>query len=213
MPWKKNFDEEEALENAMKVFWEKGYASTSISDLTKATGVQRQSLYNAFGNKRKLFIRSLLKYNTDRRQQKLAMLESRGKPLESIQAMFAMVAEQSMSQVDKRGCFLVNTALSLPAHDDEVHLLVTSAIEDFRAFFKRLIEHAKVREELPATVDTDAVASGLLAAVMGIRVMSRGSGNERVIRQAADQALRLLGAPASLETQGEEPRHAKNARV
>ena len=58
MPWKKNFDVEEAVESAMEVFWEKGFESTTITDITEATGVQRQSLYNAVGDKRKIFLRS-----------------------------------------------------------------------------------------------------------------------------------------------------------
>ena len=192
MSWKKNFEVETVIENAMDVFWERGFESTTITDITEATGVQRQSLYNAVGDKRKLFILSLLKYETERRQSTLASLEALGTPLASIQAFFAKAVEQCAEGADKRGCFLVNTALGMPSEDEEVHQLVSAALESTRAFFKRLIEHGKILGEIPQTVDAVATASGLLAALIGIRVLSRGAGDQAVIRQAADQALRLL---------------------
>ncbi len=52
MPWEKSFKEEEAIEKAMKLFWEKGYEPASIADIIEATGVNRGSLYNAFGGKK-----------------------------------------------------------------------------------------------------------------------------------------------------------------
>ena len=134
----------------------------------------------------------MLKYDTEQRQKLLAELEARGTPLDSIRSLFTMLVEHSSEDASKRGCFLVNTALGMPGHDEEVQLLVAGAIEDFRRFFERLIEHGKVRGEIPATVDTGAAASGLLAGFIGIRVMARGAGSEEVMRQAAEQALRLM---------------------
>jgi len=197
MPWKKNFDVEEAVESAMQVFWEKGYKATSIADLTEATGVQRQSLYNAIGDKRSLFVRSLLKYDGEKCRTLLASLEARGTPKDSIQALFAAAIEQCKGDELKRGCFLVNTALELQGHDEEVTHLVSSAIEEFRVFFKRLIDHGKVRGEISKALDTDATASGLLAGLMGLRVLARGAVSEAVLQQAADQTLRLIAESPS----------------
>jgi len=185
LPWKKNFDEDEVLESAMQVFWEKGYEATSLTDLIEATGVKRQSLYNAFGGKQEFFVRALLKFDAERRQNVLAALEARGAPLDSIKAVFDQAVEDPL----KRGCFLVNTALEIQGHDEEVKVLASAAVEDFRRFYERLIEHGKVRGEIPATVNTSAAASGLLAALC---VMGRGTVGKDVLRQVADQALRLL---------------------
>ena len=192
MPWKKTFEVEDAVEAAMMVFWAKGYEATSIADLTEATGVQRQSLYNAIGNKQQIFVRSLLRYDTERRQRRLAELEARGTPLASIRAFFAWIVQQSGEASGRRGCLLVNTALAIQGHDDEVKLLVSSAVDDLRRFFQRTIAHGKVIGEISESVDADATASGLLAALMGIRVMARGSTSDEVLRQAGEQALRLV---------------------
>ncbi len=63
MPWEKSFDEEVAIEKAMLVFWEKGFEPASIADLLEGTGLNRGSLYNAFGGKQQLFVKALLKYD------------------------------------------------------------------------------------------------------------------------------------------------------
>jgi len=188
MPWEKSFEVEEALEKAMQVFWNKGYEATSITDLVEATGVKRQSLYNAFGGKQEFFVRALLKFDAERRQKVLADFEARGTPLASIAAIFDQAVEDPL----KRGCFLVNTALEIQGHNEEVKQLASAAVEDFRKFYERLIEHGKIRGEIPTIVDASAAASGLLAALFGIRVMGRGTVSKDVLRQIAAQALRLL---------------------
>ncbi|MEM7585186.1 MAG: TetR/AcrR family transcriptional regulator [Acidobacteriota bacterium] len=192
MPWQKNFEIDDALESAMQVFWAKGYDATSIADLTDATGVQRQSLYNAIGDKRSLFIRCLLKYDTEQRQAKLASLESRGTPVEAIRDLFTSIVEDSSCSESNRGCFLVNTALALQGHDEEVRVLVTSALEDFRSFFKRLVQHAKVRGDVASDLDADATASGLMAAFVGMQAMARGAVEQAVLSQMAEQSMRLV---------------------
>lgn len=192
MPWEKNFDIEETIERAMQVFWKKGYEGTSIADLTEATGVKRQSLYNAIGDKRRFFVRSLLQYDAKNRQATLASMEARGEPRQAIVDLFAGVAKEAIEDPKQRGCFLVNTALELGQHDAEVQTLVAAALEDFRAFFERMIEHGKVRGEIPETVEAAATASGLLGLFIGIRVLARGAGESITIQQMAAQANRLL---------------------
>jgi len=188
MPWEKNFDQEEAIERIMEVFWQKGYEATSLTDLTEATGVKRQSLYNAFGGKRDLFVRALKKFDAERQRGVLAEIEAQGEPLKAIHDVFDQAVEDKLT----RGCFLVNTSLEIQMHDEEVKSLASAAVEDFRSFYERTIDHAKERGEIPVTVDTSAAASALLAALFGIRVMGRGAVGRDVLRQVADQALRLL---------------------
>ena len=93
MPWEKSFDEAEVLDKAMHVFWEKGYASTSITDLTTATGIQRGSLYNAFSGKQELFVRSLLKYDTEQRRTLIQKLERMDDPLKAFKFLFDAIVK------------------------------------------------------------------------------------------------------------------------
>ena len=192
MPWKKNFDVDEAIGQVMEIFWEKGYDATSISDLTEATGVKRQSLYNAIGGKEQLFVRSLLKYDAENRRATLASLEAKGTPLLAIRTLFGSVVEESLSDPSKRGCLLVNTAVTLQSQTKEVQLLVDAALTDFRQFFFRLIEHGKVREEIPLEIDSEGAAAGLLGMFIGIRVLARGAFTPQMLRSMADQAVALV---------------------
>ncbi len=194
MPRQKNFEVEQVVGRAMDVFWEKGFECTSISDLTEATGVQRQSLYNAFGDKRDLFIRAFHKYDTEERRASLAALEAQGQPLEAIRTLFQTGVEQCLADKTQRGCFLVNTALSLHNLDEEIAAMVRASLEDLRSFFERQLQHAKVRKEIPESLDPVATASGLLASLIGIKVMARASTSRELLEQMSDQALRLLEA-------------------
>ncbi len=192
MPWEKSFDEAEAVEKAMKIFWEKGYEATSITDLIEGTGVSRGSLYNAFGGKRELFVRSLLKYDGENRRAMLAELEAMDNPVEAIHILFDANVQETVEDTEKKGCFLVNTAVELPAHDARTQAIVTKGLDEFEAFFRRCIEVAQARQEMPGVLDPRATARALLSLIVGIRVLGRGAFDEAALRQISEQANRLL---------------------
>ncbi|TWU48933.1 HTH-type transcriptional repressor ComR [Rubripirellula tenax] len=89
MPWEKSFEQSDVIERAKEAFWEKGYAATSISDVTAATGIERGSLYNTFDGKHDLFVRAQLKYRGERRAGKLRMLETVNDRREAIAMFFS----------------------------------------------------------------------------------------------------------------------------
>ncbi len=191
MPWEKSFNEQKAIENAMLVFWEKGYEATSISNLTESTGINRGSLYNAFGGKRQLFIQSLLKYDLDIRKTTLAELENLDNPTLAFKSLFDLLVQQALDDTQKKGCFLVNTALEFKSHDSHIQSIVTQGFMEFEGFFCRGIEVSQTRGEIPSTLDSQGVAKALLSLVIAIRVLGRGVYDESALRTIADQA-RLL---------------------
>ena len=191
MPWEKSFNEQKAIENAMLVFWEKGYEATSISNLTESTGINRGSLYNAFGGKRQLFIQSLLKYDLDIRKTTLAELENLDNPTLAFKSLFDLLVQQALDDTQKKGCFLVNTALEFKFHDSHIQSIVTQGFMEFEGFFRHGIEVSQTRGEMPSTLDSQGVAKALLSLVIAIRVLGRGVYDESALRIIADQA-RLL---------------------
>ena len=193
MPWEKSFDPAEAIERAMQVFWAKGYAETSISDLTAATGIQRGSLYNAFAGKRQLFVKALLKYDLEHRRAKMARLEAELEPRAAIRAFFDGLAKETADDPACRGCLLVNTALELPSHDAEVEHIVRDGMRDIEGFFARLIARGQARGDVPAATDADTTAQLLVGLIVGLRVLARGAWTPERLRQIADQAESLLG--------------------
>ncbi|TWT84609.1 HTH-type transcriptional repressor ComR [Planctomycetes bacterium CA13] len=192
MPWEKSFEESDVIEQAMEVFWEKGYAATSISDITDATGIKRGSLYNAFDGKHDLFVRALLKYGGDRRTSKLRMLETVDDPREAITMFFDSLVKATLDDPDKKGCLLFNTALEYSSHDDDVKKLVSDGIKEVVTFLEGQINRGKELGNIPDSVDTRPTAKALVALVVGIRVLGRGAFGKTALRQVAQQAIDLI---------------------
>jgi TetR/AcrR family transcriptional repressor of nem operon len=192
MPWEKSCDEDEAVGKAMKVFWEKGYEPASMADLIAGTGISRGSLYNAFGGKEQLFIKALQKYDTDYRRATLAELEAMDDPKRAIATLFENFVADTVADPEKKGCFLVNTASALTAHGDEVNRIVRNGLRELEGFFRRCIEVAQARKQVPATLDPENTAKGLVGMVVAIRVLGRGMFDESALRTVAAQAQRLL---------------------
>ena len=194
MPWEKEFDVDEAVDRAMKVFWAKGYEATSISDLTTAMGINKGSLYNAFGNKMSLFTRALLKYDTENRRASLKQLDAMDDPIEAVRTLFDSLVAESVADVERKGCLLVNTALDLPNHTEDIREMVTSALQEFEQFFVRVVERAQVRGQAPAHLDPNEVAKSLLTQVVGLRVLARGAFDAESLGAIGSQALEKIAA-------------------
>ncbi len=192
MPWEKSFDEQEAIDKAIQVFWSKGFEATSINDLIERTGINRGSLYNAFGGKRQLFVKALLKYDGENRRKILAELEALDDPKQAFHMLFDGIVTETTDDHEKKGCFLINTALELPAHDDETREIVTKGLKDLEAFFRRGIEVAQARHDMPSTLAPATTAKALVSLVVAIRVLGRGAFAESDLRAIADEAARLI---------------------
>lgn len=193
MPRKKEFDVDEAIRASMEVFWRKGYDGTSVDDLIEATGVKRQSLYNALGEKRDMFMKALLKYESEELRQGLKELESTASGRGSIEYLFTTLVEQCSKDKARRGCFLVNTALEA-SHGQDIQSIVGDAIGDFEAFFRRSLRRAQKEGDIHSSLNVPTAASGLLGTYFGIRVVARTSQGGKLIKNMAKHALQSLDA-------------------
>ena len=137
----KEFDQEQALDKAMHLFWERGYEATSIQDLVDATGVQRQSLYDTFGSKHEIFLRSLTRYQAMVGDQvgNLKKRHQGGLPL--VKAVFESCAAQTVC--DARGCFVVNCGVELGTSDETVAEKVRIGRDGLQTLFQRCLEQAQ----------------------------------------------------------------------
>ncbi|MHB1334248.1 MAG: TetR/AcrR family transcriptional regulator [Sulfuriferula sp.] len=192
MPWEKSFDEDAAVGKAMKVFWEKGFEPASMANLIAGTGITRGSLYNAFGGKEQLFVKALLKYDKDNRRALLAELEAMDDPIRAIAALFDGIVAETAADPEKKGCFLVNTAAEIATHGEEVNRIIRNGLRELEAFLRRSLEVAQARKQIPASLDPEATAKGLMAMIAGIRVLGRGVFDEAALKEIAAQAQRLL---------------------
>lgn len=197
MPWEKSFDIDHAVKRAMNVFWLKGYEATSMSDLTEEMQINKGSLYNAFGSKKQLFTRALLKFETENRQHRLAKLEAIDDPKRAITLLFEGLISESAADSACKGCFLVNTALELPSHDEDVRTLVVEALDDFETFFKRLIVRGHRQGTIPKNVKAGQTAKSLLSLAIGLRVLARGACEASALHAIKRDAVRLISSPSA----------------
>ena len=111
MPRVKLFDEEEVLERAMHLFWKKGYYATSVQDLVNHLGINRSSLYDTYGGKRSLFDKVFTHYRTTNTDIVKKYLDSQPDIRTGFKRLFKMAIQQSTEDIDKKGCFVVNSTI------------------------------------------------------------------------------------------------------
>ena len=191
----KAFDENEVLDRAVDCFWQHGYEATSVRDLANRMGIGGASLYNAYGDKRALFVAALARYAERSMRERIARLEKSGRPTEAIRAFLAEIIERSIADPDRKGCLLVNSALDVAPHDAEIGRVVASCFGELRAFFRRNLEAARALQQVPRQTDPDELAGHLLGVVLGVRVLARTGANRAQLDAVARPALRLLAMP------------------
>ena len=126
----RRFDEDALLEAALKTFWQNGFAATSMIDVAEATGVQRGSLYNAYGDKERLFLRAYERYASgflDFVRQALSDPD----PAVALTALFEGVIAHMTEGAPSRGCLTTKTAIELPLAGKAIEARVKRLIEDF----------------------------------------------------------------------------------
>lgn len=193
MPWEKQFNVDDVLDKAMRTFWSRGYEATSVQDLVECTGINRGSLYATYGDKRELFLASLRHYDQNVRQVLVKGLERECGPREAIRRMFQAFVDKVTVTGPNEGCFLVNTALELSAHDAEVAKIIADAQKEIEAFFVRMVTNGQSEGELPLSLNPDATAQGLLATLLGILVLARSRPDPALLQSIADDAMKRLG--------------------
>ncbi len=192
MPWEKQFDRDQILDKAMRVFWTRGYEATSVQDLVDSTGVNRGSLYATYGDKHALFLAALRMYDEKMREKLLADLRARHGPREAIRELFLTFLGQVSDAVPGRGCFLTNTALELAAHDEEARQIVVRSQEQIEAFFAQAIKDGKTQGEIGSDIRAREAARGLLASLIGLIVLTRSRPVPVLLRSIVDDVMRRL---------------------
>lgn len=192
MPWEKNFDIDATLTRAMQTFWAHGYEATSMQDLVTATGVNRASIYATYGDKRALFLTALRKYDGEIRRRMLAELADTKTPSEAIAAVFDKFIGQTSMPQGNWGCFLVNTALELAAHDGEIAELVNAAQDEIEAFFLAMIRKGQQLGAFAADRDAKPLAHQALASLLGMLVMIRSRPRREFLTAVRDGVLKSL---------------------
>ncbi|MDP4331910.1 TetR/AcrR family transcriptional regulator [Curtobacterium sp. A7_M15] len=172
MPRPRKFDEADVIERARRTFAETGFAGTSLDDLLAATGLGRQSLYNAFGGKKELFMRAFLSDTNGAVDAVKAVLQGTEHPIARIRTQLVSSAvEHGAAQTPPS--LLVRASVELAARDAEVAATVTKAFDAIRADYAACIVDAQVAGEIEAGADAEALATYFCAVIEGMGVIGR----------------------------------------
>ncbi len=196
----REFQDEQALDAAVDCFWQRGLEATSVRDLSAEMGMTLSSLYNAFGDKRALFAVALERYADLTLRQRIARIERDHSGKAAIWAFFTDLVARSRSDPDRRGCFIVNSAMEVGPHDDELQARVSGYLSEFEQFFRRCLDAGIAHGEIPDTIAPDDVARHLLAVGLGVRVLARVCADRSVLESIVRTALAPLDPPAPAVT-------------
>jgi TetR/AcrR family transcriptional regulator, copper-responsive repressor len=168
------FEADTALIQAMDVFWSEGFAATSLDDISAATGLNRPSLYGAFGDKRALYLQAYRQYRKRVNEQFAPLLAAREPLRTKLTRILTAALDLYLSGKDgPRGCFTVLSAASDAIADPDLHRLVGEAIEGTDRAFARLFADAREAGELPEGADPRRLAPMASATLHTLSIRAR----------------------------------------
>lgn len=186
----REFDQDRALDGAMRAFWSAGYTATSTEDLCVATGLGRSSLYNTFPGKRQLFLAALRRYTEQKTSQADELMSGPLPVRDKVRALLMLSVDPDPD--DPLGCLVVNSMVELAPIDQDVAELLRRDGERRAELLTAAFEAARRDGEVDAGRDPWALAQFVMSTMSGMRVAARGGAGRPVLEAIAGTALAAL---------------------
>jgi TetR/AcrR family transcriptional regulator, copper-responsive repressor len=187
-----------ALGKALDLFRTQGFAATSLDDLSEATGMNRPSLYGAFGDKRELYIKSYQRYREDARAALVDIFRQELPLRERLERIFASALDIYLSgDTGPRGCFTVVTAASEAVSDPDIRAMVLDGLSELDKAFASCFRRAKEKGELPATANSAVLAQLASATVHTIAIRSRARVPRKELEAIVKGAIDVMAGARS----------------
>jgi TetR/AcrR family transcriptional repressor of nem operon len=187
----KQFDREDALTKAIGVFRKHGYASASTEVLLEGIGIGRQSLYDTFGDKRRLYLEALRRYNLESVSAALAHVESAASTLKGIENLLVDYATQKPAE-HALGCMGINSICEFGVGDSEVGEINRASGATLQTAFAKALRKAKAAGEVPESLQERDAAQFILATLAGMKVQAKGGASAATLKQIARFAIQAL---------------------
>ena len=169
----REFNRDNAIQSAMKVFWLQGYEKTSLTDLILEMGLSKSSFYQSFGSKRELFKLCLDKYKGDFLSKASRKLDKSASGKVFINTFFKEIIDKPSNPIANRGCFIVNTAIEFKKKDKKIANFINQSMNDLQVVFQKAIDKSKKDGELPQFSKSNVLAGKLVMVFFGSKVMFR----------------------------------------
>jgi len=188
----REFDADAALERAMQVFWAKGYEAASLDNLCEATGLNRSSLYGAFGDKHSLYLKALHHYEDASAARMAAALAGALPFRRAISRVLKRMIDDIVEGPGRRGCFIGNCAAELARNDRSAAARVRRSLGRIEAAIRDALICARGRSEFPDSADVAALARFLTAGIQGLRLVGKTRPERAALEDIAAVMLRCL---------------------
>lgn len=192
------YEPDVALGRALDLFRQTGFAATSLDDLSAATGMNRPSLYGAFGDKRELYIKSYQRYRDEARARTAEIFRNDWPLRKQLERVYATALDIYLSGAEgPRGCFTVMTAGSEAVADPDIRAMVQDALAELDKAFALCFRRAVEKGELPERADPVALAQLASATIHSIAVRARAGAPRKELEAIVKGAIGVMLGKAS----------------
>ena len=192
------YEPEVALGKALDLFRTGGFAATSLDDLSAATGMNRPSLYGAFGDKRELYIKSYARYRADARAAMIEIFRGDMPIRERLKRIYAAALDIYVADVSApQGCFTVMTAASEAVADPEIRAMVLDGFAELDRAFESCFRRAKEKGELPPSADPVVLAQLASATIHTLAIRSRARVPRKELEAIANGGIAVMCGAAA----------------
>jgi TetR/AcrR family transcriptional regulator, transcriptional repressor for nem operon len=193
MPDVKHFDPDLTLERALRLFWRRGEAATNIRDVVESTGVNRSSLYNAYGGKQELYLAALGRYLERHSRPAFERLAADGRGLPAVHEFFdELIRARCAGEYARWGCMVTNAHLDAATAEPRVQSLLQAHHQRLRSALRTALEAAARDGQLAPGADLGGCSEQLTLLAYGINMRSRGGAPEAELRRGVGTALAAL---------------------
>jgi TetR/AcrR family transcriptional repressor of nem operon len=188
----RKFDETQALAAAMETFWRRGYEATSTRDLSDSTGLGQSSLYNAFGDKRELYLRALRHYYETHTAEQTAFLARPGPVKDRLRDLMVRALDADLSDPDACGCFSINASVETARSDDDVREEVRRHFTTVEQALAETIARGQRSGEISPEHSAGTLARQVLSTYYGLRVLARVHKDRNALLSVVESAVSAL---------------------
>lgn len=188
----RSFDINQALETAMKIFWEKGYVQTTMMDICHAIGIKPPSFYNAFGSRKELFLKTLNYYNEICWNEVVYQFMSEPDIYKAVRKLFESAIKIYQRPNLPKGCFIDISTTGLPENEHRIHAALTEIQLQAKNNIRKRLLMAIDTGQLPADSNIPVITNAIYAFLKGISALAREQMCQAELNEMSALGISLL---------------------
>ncbi len=188
----KDFDEVDVLAKAIRLFWQKGYNGTSMQDLVDTLGISRSSLYDTFGDKRRLYLKALESYKQAEAANRAKIFDKSIPARTAIRQMLDMIILELIKDKQHKGCFLINCAVETAPNDKQVNNIICENDREIENALREVIQRGQHSGEISSKRDARALARFIFNNIIGMRVSGKLATDKSVFEDTIQLTMSVL---------------------